>query len=212
MTLSLFDSYRQGLTRLIEKLGSDRSQLSAVYVYQQRLIENLDRAARYGDTETLRSERAEILDRLNTLAQTALGLAFTDLCPTPASSNNARPTVGDKPAYHINSGGGAVVLGDVTVANGDFVGRDSRRLESPKHQSKPVQTGEQSVDTAALRIHLQRFDDVNLDALCMDHFPAVYDQFGRGQRRDEKINQLLDYVRTRPEEASRLAMLLKQWK
>ncbi len=210
MTLSLFDSYRQGLARLIEKLGSDRSQLSAVYVYQQRLSENLDRATRYGDTETLRSERAEILDRLNTLTHTAFSLAFTDLCPTPASSNDAPPTVGDKPAYHINSGGGAVVLGDVNIAHGDFVGRDSIRSESPTRQSMPMRTGDQPVDTATLRIRLQRVDDVALDTLCMDHFPAVYDQFGRGQRRDEKINQLLAYVRTRPAEAARLATLLAQ--
>jgi hypothetical protein len=67
MTLSLFDSYRQGLARLIEKLRPNHSQLSMVYVYQQRLTENLDRATRYGDTETLRSERAEVLDRLKHL-------------------------------------------------------------------------------------------------------------------------------------------------
>lgn len=61
---------------------------------------------------------------------------------------------------------------------------------------------------AALRARLGRLDDVDLDALCLDHFPAVYDKFGRGLRRDEKVNLLLDYCRRNPEEAARLAQLL----
>jgi hypothetical protein len=145
------------------------------------------------------------------LAQTALGLTFTDSYPTPAFPNNVPPTLSNSPAYHIDSGGGAVVLGDVNLTNGDFVGRDRVRLESPTHHSVPVRTGEQPVDTATLRVNLQRVDDMALDTLCMDHFPAVYDQFGRSQRRDEKINLLLAYVRTRPAEAARLATLLAQW-
>ncbi len=64
------------------------------------------------------------------------------------------------------------------------------------------------VSTAALRQALARFDDAELDALCLDHFPAVYDKFGPGQRRDEKINLLLDHCRRHPEAGARLAALL----
>lgn len=56
----------------------------------------------------------------------------------------------------------------------------------------------------------QRFDDAELEAFCLDHFPAVYDKFGRGLRKDEKINLLLDYCRHRPEEQKRLAALLSR--
>jgi hypothetical protein len=62
--------------------------------------------------------------------------------------------------------------------------------------------------TAVLRKQLQHLDDVALDTLCMDHFPAVYDRFARGLRRDEKINLLLDHCRRRPEAAARLVTLL----
>ena len=48
-----------------------------------------------------------------------------------------------------------------------------------------------------------------LDALCLDHFPEVYDTFGRGMRRDEKVNLLLDYCRHRPAEDARLSSLLR---
>jgi hypothetical protein len=37
-------------------------------------------ARRYGDTETLRAERATVIDRLNELAQETLGVSFNALC------------------------------------------------------------------------------------------------------------------------------------
>lgn len=61
---------------------------------------------------------------------------------------------------------------------------------------------------SALRPRLQCLDDVALDALCLDHFPAVYERFARGLRRDEKINLLLDYCHRHPEAATRLVALL----
>jgi hypothetical protein len=73
---------------------------------------------------------------------------------------------------------------------------------APPHAHDP------SVDTAALRARLQRLDAVEIEGLCLDHFPAVYDKFGRGQRRDEMINLLLDHCRRNPEDGARLADLV----
>lgn len=42
------------------------------------------------------------------------------------------------------------------------------------------------------------FDDTGVDALCLDYFSTVYDQFGRGQGKREKITQLLNYCRAAP--------------
>lgn len=61
---------------------------------------------------------------------------------------------------------------------------------------------------AALRVRLQRLDAVELEALCLDHFPTVYDKFARGMRRDEMLNLLLDHCRRHPEDAQRLERLL----
>ncbi len=61
---------------------------------------------------------------------------------------------------------------------------------------------------AALRSRLEQLDDVEIDTLCLDHFPHVYAKFSRGLRRDEKINLLLDYCRRNPDAAARLADLL----
>ncbi len=64
-------------------------------------------------------------------------------------------------------------------------------------------------DLPSLRARLQLLDDVELDGLCLDHFPTVYGKFGRGLRRDEKLNLLLDHCRRQPEAASRLARVLE---
>ena len=61
---------------------------------------------------------------------------------------------------------------------------------------------------AALRKRLaQSLDDVALTALALDHYPQVYDKFGRGMRTDEKITLLLDHCRRREGELDRLAQL-----
>lgn len=61
-----------------------------------------------------------------------------------------------------------------------------------------------------LRAQINRaFDDVELDAFCLDHFPQVYEKFSRGLRRDEKINILLADCQ-RKDELERLAHLLDE--
>ncbi len=63
---------------------------------------------------------------------------------------------------------------------------------------------------AALRPRLQRLDVVEIEALCLDHFPQVYDKFARGMRRDEMINLLLNHCRLHPAARDRLDELLQQ--
>ncbi len=64
-------------------------------------------------------------------------------------------------------------------------------------------------DTAALHARLQRKDAVEIESLCLDYFPEIYDKFGRGLRRDEMVNLLLDHCRRNPDDAARLAGVLK---
>jgi hypothetical protein len=62
-------------------------------LYKGQLLENLGKERRFGTTETLRSERFQIVDKLNPMALRLTGLSFTDLClgkqptskPQPAS-------------------------------------------------------------------------------------------------------------------------------
>ncbi len=63
-----FTDYETGLNRLLTRLGRDHPRYTEALVLQQRLLENLGRARLYGDTETSRAERAQILDTLKHLA------------------------------------------------------------------------------------------------------------------------------------------------
>lgn len=65
-------------------------------------------------------------------------------------------------------------------------------------------TATPDVDTSALRKHLRRLDDVQFEALCLDHYPKVYARFSRGLRYEEKLTLLLNHIRNNPEEAVRL--------
>jgi hypothetical protein len=75
-----FAGYEAGLEVLMRRLGREHPRFNDVLVFEQRLRELLVAARRYGDTETLRAERATVIDRLNELAQETLGVSFNALC------------------------------------------------------------------------------------------------------------------------------------
>jgi hypothetical protein len=92
------------------------------------------------------------------------------------------------------------------TGNGNVIGdHSSRRVVT----GGPTDTAEPGrPNTALLRRRLRRLDSVEIESLCLDHFPQVYDKFSRGLRRDEMINLLLDHCRRNSEEAARLSTLL----
>lgn len=75
-----FSSYETGLDTLQACLGQTHPRYLEGLGYHNRLMENIDRARRHGDSENRRSERAEVLERLNELALSVTGKSFNDLC------------------------------------------------------------------------------------------------------------------------------------
>jgi hypothetical protein len=61
-----------------------------------------------------------------------------------------------------------------------------------------------------LRRWLGLFDSVQIETLCLDYFPKVYERFGRGMRCDEMVNLLLDHCRRYPAEQTRLLAILSK--
>ncbi len=76
----VYSPYEVGVQALLGRLGTGHPRYSEALVYQQRLAESIAQARRYGDTESLRAERAQIIDRLNALSLDALGQSFNELC------------------------------------------------------------------------------------------------------------------------------------
>ncbi len=75
-----FSSNESGLEKLQARMGQAHPRYGELLVYQQRLMENIIQARRYGDTETRRADRAEIIDRLNELSLSVTGMSFNKLC------------------------------------------------------------------------------------------------------------------------------------
>ncbi len=74
-------SHERGLTTLGELLAQANVQIRLDFaVLESRLLENLQDERHYGTSETLRSERARIVQELNRLALAHLQRSFNELC------------------------------------------------------------------------------------------------------------------------------------
>jgi len=98
--------------------------------------------------------------------------------------------------------GNLTLIGDGNVVgNGNVVSVEKGATAPPPVPAAPV-------DLPSLRARLQRLDAVQIEGLCLDYFPTVFDKFARGLQRGEMINLLLDHCRRNPDEAARLAAVL----
>ena len=76
-----YTSYEAGLRRLLDQVGKGHPQYEKILVFQQRLLENIATARLYNDTDTLRSDRAQIIAQLDNLTLDTLAISFSrDLC------------------------------------------------------------------------------------------------------------------------------------
>ena len=97
----VYASYEVGLHQLMSQVRQDDPQYSKTLVYQQRLIENITQSRQYGDTETRRAERAEVVNRLNELTLSVLGISFSELCRSKVPTPKQEPSEHyDNPFYH----------------------------------------------------------------------------------------------------------------
>jgi hypothetical protein len=72
--------YERGLNNMRNRLGPQHGSYADMLLYEQRLRENLKEKKRYRDTEGRRAGRAEIIDHLNEIALSTLGVSFNELC------------------------------------------------------------------------------------------------------------------------------------
>jgi hypothetical protein len=80
--IDIFTQYEKGLNRLLEKLGLDHPRRDEAMTLQKGLKENIAEAERFGNTDSRRAKRAEIVDTLNQLATETIDTNFSELCWT----------------------------------------------------------------------------------------------------------------------------------
>ncbi|MCB0171438.1 MAG: hypothetical protein KDJ97_12875, partial [Anaerolineae bacterium] len=76
----VFTHFEIGLERLREQIGQDQPRFSDFLVYEERLTNVIKRSRRFGDTRDRLAERTEIIDQLNALALSTVGISFNELC------------------------------------------------------------------------------------------------------------------------------------
>jgi hypothetical protein len=76
----VYSVYEIGMRQLLHRLGQNHSLHLEVLVYHQRLFENVTQSRRHGDTDARKAERSEIINRLNQIALSTLGISFSELC------------------------------------------------------------------------------------------------------------------------------------
>lgn len=90
-----FTAYETGMQRLLEHLGQAHPRYDEALIYQQRLFENIAQSRRYGDTETRRAERAQIVEQINGLALDVGGptIVIESTAASPSDSSGATGSV-----------------------------------------------------------------------------------------------------------------------
>jgi hypothetical protein len=100
-----YTSYEIGLRQLLNQIGNKHPHSADAIVYQQRLVENIDQSRRYGDTETRRADRSEIIYRLNEIVRDVkLGASFNELCDQVSSPKRFVQITYELAAFQPGSG------------------------------------------------------------------------------------------------------------
>ncbi len=84
----------------------------------------------------------------------------------------------------------------------------SFEMERGLEASEPSRSKQSAENILLLHQQLQSMDETEIDTFCLLHISSVHAKFGRGMRRDEKINLLLYHCRRKSGETRRLVALL----
>lgn len=123
-------NYKQGLTVLEQAIPHGDAELTRdVALYKAQLLDNLRDEERFGETDSSRSERWRIVDKLNPLAQRLTGRSFTDLCTSASSLPQPPPPEADETwvSLSFEPRGTEVVV----EWRSDFLGERTTRFTPP---------------------------------------------------------------------------------
>ncbi|QLQ07025.1 MAG: hypothetical protein HZY76_13930 [Anaerolineae bacterium] len=101
-----YTGYELGIALFRGRLKRDHADYPTLLVYEQRLSENIRAAQYFGDDQTRRAERNQIISYLNDLALADLGVTFNDLCndalAAPVALSPAQDQALQALDYYIN--------------------------------------------------------------------------------------------------------------
>jgi hypothetical protein len=77
--IDMYESYEIGISRMMNRIKPFENEYSDALVLEQRLLENISRSRQFGDSESTRADRFRIIDALNRIALSTLGVPFNEL-------------------------------------------------------------------------------------------------------------------------------------
>lgn len=75
----IYTHLERKVENLLQKIGPQHPQYNEALIYQQRLEDNLRRTRRFGNIREYEAKRLEIIDQLNRLALSTVGISFNRL-------------------------------------------------------------------------------------------------------------------------------------
>jgi len=75
----VYSLYEAGTFELLNRIGRDHQLYENALLYQLRLSENIKNSRLYGETDILKADRNRIINELNKLALSALGVSFNEI-------------------------------------------------------------------------------------------------------------------------------------
>lgn len=221
-----FTSFERGLAELLKRLGDQHPRFGEALVYQHRLQENMSQARRYGDTESRRAGRAEIVDGLNQLALAEVGVSFNGLCAggkegegeTAVSSPTTPPS--NATTYNVTiSGGQGITIGDNPQVTTHFA-RAAGEAAAPEARATPQRRQGSSQMTSELYREIRT---VLLDCGPFDSDAAVSAVFAQpdlqpfrhslpsGSSRANRVDLVIAYLQNkyRTDQRNALALFLQ---
>lgn len=148
-----FTAYESGLARLLEQMGADHPRYTEGLTFESRLRENIAQARRYGDTETRRAERAQILEALNALALAALDVPFNTLYREESGEGGVAADSGTVSAGERGVAiGGDVTGGTIITGDHNVVNVAGRPRSTPEPAGRGTGAGDRAGVEGALRM------------------------------------------------------------
>ena len=152
----VYSIYENGLYELVNQIKGDNPRYPEVLVYQFRLSENIARSRRYGDTDTCKAERSEIVERLNEIALSEVDASFNELCKGVTFTTRREPL---EVARFEKAGSIATSLSLSLAADRPLVVRARGRYICSMYEPKTLQV---DVERYARRAEIARRDPDNL--------------------------------------------------
>jgi hypothetical protein len=78
-----YSCFEDGVKILLRRTGSTHKNYHQLLALEYRLKENIETARTYGNSETHKTERSQIIAQLNAFALSQLNISFNDLCESP---------------------------------------------------------------------------------------------------------------------------------